>query len=302
MPNGNKTPATESIGERIARLRTKRGATQQEMAASLYVDRVTVSQWEKGTRDIKTGNMVSLAEYLDVSCDYLLGRTRTASPDDFIQEVCKRYGHTEGALATYEWLAAPPRYSKEVTSRIIEKQKHLNREIAETERKYPRRQEEILTEDFPSSLEDVHGTNENKLTPHEHYMLLQKIQDDINRDNLQALNELMTTSTIRAIEGGAEGETYGMLLLHAIYNYCHKPYKELTLFNEEWGTIEVTPAETQRAANLQLITSYCVELRAALNAKVVQTPKTLHAAKLAEQRKNAIRLEGQEAADNGEQT
>jgi len=98
MALGNDNVTSESIGERIARLRTEKGATQQEMAAALYVDRVTVSQWETGQRDIKTGNMVALALYLDVSCDHLLGRTRTAAPDDFIQEVVSRYGLTEHAL------------------------------------------------------------------------------------------------------------------------------------------------------------------------------------------------------------
>ena len=85
----------KSIGHRIEFLRTKKGVTQQEMADALHVDRVTVSQWELDKRDIKTGNMVSIAEYFNVSCDYLLGRSRAAAPDDFIQEVVTRYGLNE---------------------------------------------------------------------------------------------------------------------------------------------------------------------------------------------------------------
>ncbi|MCL2638594.1 MAG: helix-turn-helix domain-containing protein, partial [Oscillospiraceae bacterium] len=61
-------------------------------------DRVTISQWENGSRDIKTGNMVALAEYFGVSCDFLLGRTRTTAPDDFMQETVARFGLNEQAF------------------------------------------------------------------------------------------------------------------------------------------------------------------------------------------------------------
>ena len=88
----------EGIGERIEKLRKQKEVTQQEMADALGVDRVTISQWEKGTRDIKTGNMVSVAEYLGVSCDYLLGRVRAAAPDDFIQETVRRFGLSDDSL------------------------------------------------------------------------------------------------------------------------------------------------------------------------------------------------------------
>jgi transcriptional regulator with XRE-family HTH domain len=267
------------------------------MAAALYVDRVTVSQWEKGARDIKTGNMVSLAEYLGVSCDYLLGRSRTAAPDDFVQEVCKRYGLTEGTLATLEWLAAPAQFSSEVSERIIEKQRRYEREIVGLIRALPDGQEATL-DDIPPIFDAVTLPNENKLTAHEYYILSQKIQDDINRSNLQALNELLTVSTKRAIEGGTEGETYGLVMLHAVYSYCHKEYKAIAAYNEEWGTTEKTPAETLRAANLALITRYCTEFSEALKADKVSTPETIRATKRTEQIKNAIKLQQQEV-NNG---
>jgi transcriptional regulator with XRE-family HTH domain len=98
MVISNET-SREEIGKRIERFRAEKGLTQQQVADALYVDRVTISQWENGSRDIKTGNMVSLAEYFGVSCDYLLGRTRTTAPDDFIQEAVQRFGLNETALA-----------------------------------------------------------------------------------------------------------------------------------------------------------------------------------------------------------
>jgi hypothetical protein len=46
--------------------------------------------------------MVSVAEYLGVSCDYLLGRSRITAPDDFIQAACKRLGLQESVIETLE--------------------------------------------------------------------------------------------------------------------------------------------------------------------------------------------------------
>lgn len=61
------------IGLRIKRLREEKGLTQQDMADALNVKRQTVAQWENGERDLKTGYIIDLAEYLNVSSDYLLG-------------------------------------------------------------------------------------------------------------------------------------------------------------------------------------------------------------------------------------
>ena len=38
----------------------------------MHVKRQTVNQWENGERDIKTGDVIQLANYLAVSCDKLL--------------------------------------------------------------------------------------------------------------------------------------------------------------------------------------------------------------------------------------
>jgi transcriptional regulator with XRE-family HTH domain len=96
MSKGNKI--TESIGDRICRLRTDKNVTQQEVATALYVDRVTVSQWEQGTRDIKSGSIIDIAEYFGVSTDYLLGLTNIQNPDIKTREVSDRFGLGETAL------------------------------------------------------------------------------------------------------------------------------------------------------------------------------------------------------------
>lgn len=88
----------ESIGKRIRAARKEMGLTQEEFAEKYGYTRTTLAKMEKGLRDIKSTEIVTLAEQLGVSCDYLLGRSRVATPDEFLQEIYKRYGLTEEAL------------------------------------------------------------------------------------------------------------------------------------------------------------------------------------------------------------
>ncbi len=72
--NKNLTPASDSqsIGDRIAKARKEKGLTQQELADLLHVKRENVAYWENGQRDIKSGQIVQIADALDTSCDYIL--------------------------------------------------------------------------------------------------------------------------------------------------------------------------------------------------------------------------------------
>ena len=70
MNRNNTTPQT--IGQRIAYLRQKKGLTQTELGNLLHQRREIVSYWENGSRDIKSGDIVLLADVLDTTCDYIL--------------------------------------------------------------------------------------------------------------------------------------------------------------------------------------------------------------------------------------
>jgi len=61
-----------TIGERIQQLRMDKNLTQSELAKELGVKRETVNQWENGTRDLKTGYTIKLANYFNETCDYIL--------------------------------------------------------------------------------------------------------------------------------------------------------------------------------------------------------------------------------------
>ena len=63
-----------SIGKRIETLRKNKGITQQQLANDFHVRREVVTKWETGLQDLKTDNIVKLADYFGVTCDYLLRR------------------------------------------------------------------------------------------------------------------------------------------------------------------------------------------------------------------------------------
>ena len=60
---------------RIRDLREDKDLTQKQMAAILNCSQQAYSNYELGTRDIPTDILIKLAEYHNVSVDYILGIT-----------------------------------------------------------------------------------------------------------------------------------------------------------------------------------------------------------------------------------
>lgn len=63
------------FGERLKFLRTDKELSQQKLANELSVNQRTVSNWEKGIRRPDFEILVSIADFFDVTTDFLLGRT-----------------------------------------------------------------------------------------------------------------------------------------------------------------------------------------------------------------------------------
>ena len=63
------------LGERLKELRTEKGMTQKEVAKALGINSVTYLHYEKAQREPPLLLLVEMAEYFEVTTDYLLGRT-----------------------------------------------------------------------------------------------------------------------------------------------------------------------------------------------------------------------------------
>lgn len=60
---------------RIRNLREDKDMTQTDIAKILKMSQTGYSKYETGENDIPTGILIKLADYYDVSTDYLLNRT-----------------------------------------------------------------------------------------------------------------------------------------------------------------------------------------------------------------------------------
>ena len=63
------------FARRLKELRTEKNLTQAALAAVLNVHRTAVIKWENGERETSFAMLIKIADYFDVTLDYLLGRT-----------------------------------------------------------------------------------------------------------------------------------------------------------------------------------------------------------------------------------
>lgn len=64
------------VYENIRNLREDHDYKQRELAKVLHVSQNTYSQYENGVIELTAEKLILLANYYDVSVDYLLGRTK----------------------------------------------------------------------------------------------------------------------------------------------------------------------------------------------------------------------------------
>ena len=60
---------------RLKELRKKRGISQLKLAMDLGLNQNSISRYETGEREVDYATLIRLADYFQVSIDYLLGRT-----------------------------------------------------------------------------------------------------------------------------------------------------------------------------------------------------------------------------------
>jgi len=60
---------------RLKEIRKQKGISQLKLALDLNTNQNTISRYETGEREPGICELIKLADYFDVSIDYLLGRT-----------------------------------------------------------------------------------------------------------------------------------------------------------------------------------------------------------------------------------
>lgn len=62
---------------RLKELRKAKGLTQHQLANELGISQQAYARYEKGDREPKISTLIKLADYFDVSVDYLIGHKKT---------------------------------------------------------------------------------------------------------------------------------------------------------------------------------------------------------------------------------
>ena len=68
------------INEIIKGLREDKDLTQSELGKIFNVNQITISQYERGTRQLNPDMIIKYAKFFKVSTDYILGLTRIPTP------------------------------------------------------------------------------------------------------------------------------------------------------------------------------------------------------------------------------
>ncbi len=63
-----------SFAIRVKELRNEKGITQKELAEAVQVNQSMITRWEKDECEPTASAIIKIADYFNVSADYLLGR------------------------------------------------------------------------------------------------------------------------------------------------------------------------------------------------------------------------------------
>ena len=62
------------FSERLKELREEKNLTQKELADKVLVSQAAIARWEEGKRSPNLDALILIANFFDVSLDYLVGR------------------------------------------------------------------------------------------------------------------------------------------------------------------------------------------------------------------------------------
>ncbi|WP_082593479.1 helix-turn-helix domain-containing protein [Paenibacillus sp. Soil766] len=109
-------------GDRIALLREKRGLTQEDLSVKIGISRASLSHYETNRREPDYETINKIANFFNVSIDYLLGRTnhqQTVLEED-VRDFVENLDLTdEGILQKFSLTVDGKRLSAEEARRFI---------------------------------------------------------------------------------------------------------------------------------------------------------------------------------------
>lgn len=94
------------FAERLKSLRKEQNLTQQKIAEKLNISRGSYAQWEAQRTQPSSKSLETLADFFDVSTDYLLGNTDIKNQNQFDEDL-------EKSLDTFKSFDGKPMYDED---------------------------------------------------------------------------------------------------------------------------------------------------------------------------------------------
>ena len=101
--------------EKLARARKNAGFTQKEIERALNIKQSAIASYESGRSRPTYENLVKLADFYDVTCDWLLGAKRAAEAERLEREAPIYRGPAAGAFCVAK--CAFPSYTDNIRFR-----------------------------------------------------------------------------------------------------------------------------------------------------------------------------------------
>ncbi|WP_127580142.1 helix-turn-helix domain-containing protein [Paenibacillus koleovorans] len=109
-------------GERMAALRDKTGLTQEELSGKLGISRAALSHYETNRREPDYLTLCTIADYYQVSLDYILCRTDdpsfTSTPDSAPDPIDLGEYTTDGRMVVLDGLPLTPEEAERLVCTI----------------------------------------------------------------------------------------------------------------------------------------------------------------------------------------
>ncbi len=106
------------VGNRIKQLREEKHLRQDELAKKMSVSPSTIGMYERDEREPNDEMTLKLADFFNVSTDYLLGKSNIRNPEDKLKDEFEFAYHKEMEGLTEEEITDALRFYKEMKNRV----------------------------------------------------------------------------------------------------------------------------------------------------------------------------------------
>lgn len=113
------------FAEKVILLREKNNISQQELANEIGITRQSLSLYENGQRTIRSDVLLKIADFFNVTTDYLLGKTAAQTIEADTRAVCDYIGLSEKAVENIRLLTTQEGMKYDVFNYLLERDEAL---------------------------------------------------------------------------------------------------------------------------------------------------------------------------------